>query len=86
MTSESQISADHPGAPIMPAPPEALPEQAAPEPVTGSVAPIWLQRLSLFVLVLFCVYLGVLVMLPQACPGVRVCPPSFCTVAGMEST
>jgi len=25
------------------------------------VAPIWLQRLSLFVLVLFCVYLGVLV-------------------------
>jgi len=26
-------------------------------------APIWLQRLSLFVLVLFCVYLGVLVML-----------------------
>ena len=26
MTSESQISADHPGAPMMPAPPEALPE------------------------------------------------------------
>jgi hypothetical protein len=26
-------------------------------------APIWLQRLSLFVLVLFCVYLGVLVMI-----------------------
>ena len=25
------------------------------------VAPIWLQRLSLFVLVLFCVYLGVMV-------------------------
>jgi hypothetical protein len=25
-------------------------------------APVWLQRLSLFVLVLFCVYLGVLVM------------------------
>ncbi len=25
-------------------------------------APIWLQRLSLFVLVLFCVYLGVLVL------------------------
>jgi len=25
-------------------------------------APIWLQRMSLFVLVLFCVYLGVLVM------------------------
>jgi hypothetical protein len=26
------------------------------------VAPVWLQRLSLFVLVLFCVYLGVLVL------------------------
>ena len=26
-------------------------------------APVWLQRLSLFVLVLFCVYLGVLVMI-----------------------
>ena len=25
-------------------------------------APVWLQRISLFVLVLFCVYLGVLVM------------------------
>jgi hypothetical protein len=31
------------------------------EPVKRS-APVWLQRLSLFVLVLFCVYLGVLVM------------------------
>lgn len=30
---------------------------------TGGVAPVWLQRLSLFVLVLFCVYLGVLVMI-----------------------
>lgn len=29
---------------------------------TESVAPVWLQRLSLFVLVLFCVYLGILVM------------------------
>jgi hypothetical protein len=28
----------------------------------ADVAPVWLQRLSLFVLVLFCVYLGVLVM------------------------
>jgi hypothetical protein len=31
------------------------------EPARKS-APVWLQRLSLFVLVLFCVYLGVLVM------------------------
>jgi hypothetical protein len=29
---------------------------------TKRAAPVWLQRLSLFVLVLFCVYLGVLVM------------------------
>jgi hypothetical protein len=28
----------------------------------GRATPIWLQRVSLFVLVLFCVYLGVLVM------------------------
>lgn len=28
-----------------------------------AAAPVWLQRLSLFVLVLFCVYLGILVML-----------------------
>ena len=33
----------------------------APEETSGG-APVWLQRLSLFVLVLFCVYLGVLVM------------------------
>ena len=36
---------------------EASPAQAPAEPA-GSVAPIWLQRLSLFVLVLFCVNLG----------------------------
>lgn len=34
-------------------------DEVAPEET--DVAPIWLQRLSLFVLVLFCVYLGVLV-------------------------
>jgi hypothetical protein len=42
---------------------EAAPPQAAAEPEPGAVAPIWLQRTSLFVLVLFCVYLGVLVMI-----------------------
>jgi hypothetical protein len=31
-------------------------------PVGSAAAPVWLQRVSLFVLVLFCVYLGVLVM------------------------
>ncbi len=32
------------------------------ESTTRRGTPVWLQRLSLFVLVLFCVYLGVLVM------------------------
>jgi hypothetical protein len=35
----------------------------APEVEVVTLAPIWLQRVSLFVLVLFCVYLGVLVMI-----------------------
>ena len=55
-----------PSAPNLPLPqPNAqpAPPQTSPEPETGTVAPIWLQRLSLFVLVLFCVYLGVLVMI-----------------------
>lgn len=39
--------------------PDILPDQRAP---LGGAAPVWLQRLSLFILVLFCVYLGVLVM------------------------
>ena len=52
------------------------PEPAGPQTASGSgssgapsgagsvprSAPVWLQRLSLFVLVLFCVYLGVLVV------------------------
>ena len=37
--------------------------EAAGAPAGARTAPIWLQRLSLFVLVLFCVYLGVLVMI-----------------------
>jgi hypothetical protein len=36
-------------------------EEPAPPPAR-KLAPVWMQRLSLFVLVLFCVYLGVLVM------------------------
>ena len=43
----------------MPESPTALP--AAPAPAAASPAPLWLQRISLFVLVLFCVYLGVIV-------------------------
>lgn len=48
--------------------PETGAEPGAAEGIAGkalrasSGAPVWLQRLSLFVLVLFCVYLGVLVM------------------------
>jgi hypothetical protein len=69
MPFDAHISSDGSAAP--PQPPsgplqqtnaESLPPQAAPEPETGAIAPIWLQRTSLFVLVLFCVYLGVLVM------------------------
>ena len=40
-------------------------EASSPTTAQGAgqrTAPVWLQRLSLFILVLFCVYLGVLVM------------------------
>jgi len=57
----------------MPVQPQLFPEQEpqsappampAPSPQMDQAAgaPVWLQRMSLFVLVLFCVYLGVLVM------------------------
>ena len=36
---------------------------SAPDPRARATAPVWLQRLSLLILVLFCVYLGVLVMI-----------------------
>jgi len=56
---------------LMPGQPQLFPD---PEPTVlrppaettegpRRAAPVWLQRLSLFVLVLFCVYLGVLVMI-----------------------
>ena len=54
MSLESQISTDEGVGPSA-----QQPDVTAPEKV--DVAPIWLQRLSLSVLVLFCVYLGVLV-------------------------
>ena len=48
---------------LFPEPPE--PTASAPPPLPqrppASVAPVWLQRVSLFILVLFCVYLGVIV-------------------------
>jgi hypothetical protein len=42
---------------------EPAPARAVEDEVVSAAAPVWLQRLSLFVLVLFCVYLGVLVMI-----------------------
>jgi len=42
------------------APTAGLPQRAAAESESPG-APVWLQRVSLFILVLFCIYLGVLV-------------------------
>ena len=50
MTMQSNLFPDTPE----PAPPPSAAPQARP-------APVWLQRISLFILVLFCVYLGVIV-------------------------
>jgi len=65
MAFEAHISSDRLAAPSSatraPTPPEAVPPPAAPQSEKSAVAPIWLQRTSLFVLVLFCVYLGVMV-------------------------
>lgn len=58
MSLESHVSTNSPSA--VPAP-TAAEVQPAPQPPAVAIAPVWLQRLSLFVLVLFCVYLGVLV-------------------------
>ena len=55
MTGEPQLFPDHEPT-VLPPPP------SSPDANVRRVAPVWLQRLSLFVLVLFCVYLGVLVM------------------------
>ena len=42
--------------------PDAAPEPApSPDEDSQPSAPIWLQRISLFILVLFCVYLGFIV-------------------------
>jgi hypothetical protein len=42
-------------------PPEVQPAGANAATPPAKVAPLWLQRLSLLILVVFCVYLGVLV-------------------------
>jgi hypothetical protein len=57
MPLDAHVSSEQPDAG-----PQLPPVEATNGPGTESIAPVWLQRLSLFVLVLFCVYLGVLVM------------------------
>ncbi len=58
MPLDAHVSSEHPDAGQELPQPETTPVEGG----TGSVAPVWLQRVSLLVLVLFCVYLGVLVM------------------------
>jgi hypothetical protein len=41
--------------------PTARPPASQPESLGSPAAPVWLQRLSLFVLVIFCLYLGLLI-------------------------
>lgn len=56
--SPTTLKSAHPVAqnPVPPGSASSQPPQASVVP-----APVWLQRLSLFILVLFCVYLGVIV-------------------------
>jgi hypothetical protein len=60
MPLDVHVSSDSPNAPAHPEF-HAQAEFAQPH-TSNAIAPVWLQRLSLFVLVLFCVYLGVMVM------------------------
>ncbi len=61
MPAQPQLFPDPPAPPLEP----VKHSPALPPPLEGKPAPLWLQRMSLFVLVLFCVYLGViLVVLP----------------------
>lgn len=71
MPLESEVSTNHAVAPAPPSSPPAREREnaASASPVLldprdvaegDDIAPIWLQRLSLLILVLFCVYLGVL--------------------------
>jgi hypothetical protein len=58
MPVQPQLFPDLPPAADEPAPPAA--PTFAPDP--AAVAPIWLQRLSLFILVIFCIQVGVAVV------------------------
>jgi hypothetical protein len=68
MPVQPQLFPDSPPAAHEPTPPAALPHSPPPEP--AAVAPIWLQRLSLFILVVFCIYLGVIVAVLPWLPSV----------------
>ncbi len=57
MPVQPQLFPDSPPAAREPAPVG----NHAPAPETSAVAPIWLQRVSLFILVVFCIYLGAIV-------------------------
>jgi hypothetical protein len=70
MELESHVSSDPSGASPGPFPPESKPMETSQSQASGTVAPVWLQRLSLFVLVLFCVYLGVLVTILPWWPSI----------------
>jgi len=64
---ESHVASEHPGAgpdapPAEPEGAESAPPDGSPATGLSAPAPVWLQRVSLLVLVLFCVYLGALVM------------------------
>ena len=72
MALDAQVSPDHAGAEAQSAAAEGATAGEASSvtgngagggAAAGNLAPVWLQRLSLFVLVLFCVYLGVLVLI-----------------------
>ena len=54
MTAQSELFPEPPDQNAAPPPP--IPVASA-----GKPAPVWLQRISLFILVLFCIYLGVIV-------------------------
>lgn len=63
MPIDSHVSSESSSAPPSTPAVDAAPAAGTEEDANVAVAPVWLQRLSLFVLVLFCVYLGVLVMI-----------------------
>ena len=60
-STSGAVSRTEPVAPL-PLPAMASRQATAMDQTASGTLPVWMQRTSLFVLVLFCVYLGVLVM------------------------